>query len=98
MRSPPWEAEKLGLTEALDRKALKQPQLAKQGWEVESRLRVQIVAGTSSRGDLVTGGLITGDVDQQGSRKQNCPHIPVLNTPVPRMYPSIQELLNLMQM
>ena len=71
------------------RKGLRQPHVTEQRWEVET------VTGTSDR-DLFTGGLITDAIDQQGSRKQTCSHIPALNKLVLRMQPGIQELLRQM--
>lgn len=43
----------------------------------------------NSRGDLLTGGRITGDTHQHGSRNQKYFHVPVLNGSAPRVSPRI---------
>lgn len=72
----------------------------REGMDVESRLWMEAALGTSGRGDLFAHcriGLITGAIDQHGSRDQNHSHLPILNVPVSRMHPGIQDLPLLMQ-
>lgn len=85
-----WEAvgfmysERLGLKEASDHQRAGAAASVRAGkGVVESRLWMEAAVGTSSRGDLPTAGLITGSIDQQGSRNQSHSHLPVLN-PVSR--------------